>query len=96
MAVRNAPPQEETAILRDLVQALIDGGELNLGQGYALLSKLDAIRRDLADRDIEAAAGLLKAFIDEVQVFVSAGILTVAQGQPLIDDAQNTIDELAV
>ena len=92
--VRNA--QEESAILRDLVQALIDSGVLNLGQGYELVSELDAIDRHLADRDIEAAAGLFEAFINEVQTFVSVGTLTVAQGKPMIDDAQNAIDQLNV
>ncbi len=76
------------------MQALIDGGALNLGQGYSLLSELDVIKRHLANRDIEAAAGLFQAFINQVQAFVSAGTLTVAQGQPLIDDAQNAIDQL--
>ena len=65
LAERNATPQEESAILRDLAQALIDDGALNLGQGYALVSKLDMIDRQLADRNIEAAAELFHAFIDQ-------------------------------
>ena len=81
-------------ILHDLVQALIDGGALNLGQGYSLLRKLDVIERHLADRNIETAAGLFQAFIDQVQTFVSDEILTMAQGQPLIDGAQNAIDQV--
>ena len=96
MAERNATPQEESAILRDLAQALIDDGALNLGQGYALVSKLDMIDGQLADRDIEAAVELFQAFIDQVQTFVSAGTLTVAQGPPLIDAAQNAIHQLNV
>jgi len=96
LAERNATPQEESAILRDLAQALIDDGALNLGQGYALVSKLDMIDRQLADRNIEAAAELFHAFIDQVQTFVGVGTLTVAQGPPLIDVAQNAIDQLNV
>ena len=96
LAVRHATPQEESAILRDLAQALIDGGALNLGQGYALLSELDLIDRHLANRDIEAAAGLFQEFSNQVQVFVSAAILTVAQGQPLLDAAQDAFDQLNV
>ena len=96
MAVHNATPQEESATLRDLVQVLIDGGVLNWGQGYALVSRLDVIDRQLADRDIEASAGLFQTFINQAQEFVSAGILTVAQGDPLIDDAQNAIDQLNI
>ena len=37
----SATPQEESATLRDLVQVLIDGGVLNWGQGYALVSGLE-------------------------------------------------------
>ncbi len=82
--------------LRDLAQALIDGGVLNLGQGYALVSKLDKIDRYLADREREDAADLLQAFIDQVQAFLSDGIPIVDQGQPLIAAAQNAIDQLKV
>ena len=87
LAVRNTTPQEESAILRDFAQALIDDGSLNLGQGYALVSKLDVIDRQLADRDIEDAAELFHAFIDQVQTFMSAGTLSVSQGPRLIDAA---------
>jgi hypothetical protein len=88
--------QEASAILRDLVQALIDGGMLNLGQGYALTSRLDAIHHDLADRDIEDAARLFEALISEVRTFVNEGTLTADQGQPLIDGAQNALNQLNV
>ena len=94
MAVRNATPQEESAILRDLVQALIDGGVLNLGQGYSLVSRLDQIDRQLGDREREVSAGLFQAFVSQVQEFVSAGVLTVAQGDPLIEAARNANDSL--
>ncbi len=94
MAERDTTPQEEAAVLRDLAQSLIHDGVLNLGQGYALVSKLDMIDGQLADRDIEAAAELFQAFIDQVQTFVGAGTLTVAQGPPLIDAAQSAIDRL--
>ncbi len=92
----SATPQEESATLRDLVQVFIDGGVLNWGQGYALVSRLDMIDRHLANRDIEAAAGLFQACIDQVQEFVSAGILTGAQGHPLTDAAQNAIGQLNI
>ncbi len=94
MTKEAATPQEESATLRDLVLVLIDGGVLNLGQGYALASRLDLIDRHLADRDMEASAGLFQTFVDQVQEFVSAGILTVAQGNPLTDAAQNALDQL--
>ena len=96
LAERDTTPQEEAAVLRDLAQSLIHDGVLNLGQGYALVSKLDMIDRHLADRDIEAARELFQAFIDQVQTFVGAGTLTVAQGPPLIEAAQNVIDQLNV
>ncbi len=96
MAGQSATPREESATLRDLAQALIDGGVLNLGQGYALVSKLDKIDRYLADREREDAAELFQAFIDQVQAFLSDGIPIVDQGQPLIAAAENAIDQLKV
>ena len=36
----------------------------------------------------------LKAFINQVGAFVNAGILSPAEGQPLIDDAQDIIDSI--
>ena len=36
----------------------------------------------------------LKAFINQVSAFVNAGILSPAEGQPLIDDAQDIIDSI--
>jgi hypothetical protein len=94
LAVPNATPQEESATLRDLVQALIDGGVLNLGQGYSLVSRLDLIDRHLGDHDLEASAELFQAFVSQVNEFVSVEIFTVAQGAPLIAAAQNASDSL--
>lgn len=96
VSTRSATPQEETLILRELLQVSISNGVLDLGQGNALLSKLDVIDRQLEKGNIESAAGLFQAFSNQVQAFVSAGILRVGQGQPLIDAAQNAIDQLNV
>ena len=75
LAVRNATPKEESAILRDLAQALIDGGALNLGQGYSMLRKLDVIERHLADRNIETAAGCI--IVDERMATNIPGVFAV-------------------
>jgi hypothetical protein len=37
---------------------------------------------------------LLEAFIQHVQAYVKAGILSAANGQTLIDGAQNAINQL--
>ena len=94
LAIHSATPQDGSATLRDLVQALIDGGVLNLGQGYALVSHLNKIDRHLGDREKEEAAELFQAFIDQLQAFMSDGLPTVDQGQPMIDAAQSAIDQL--
>jgi hypothetical protein len=94
LAIHSATPQEGSTTLRELVQALIDGGVLNLGQGYALVSYLNKIDRHLGDREKEEAAELFQAFIDQVQGFMSEGLPTADQGQPMIDAAQNAIDQL--
>jgi hypothetical protein len=91
----SSKPQEEAAVLRDLLQGLIDFGALNLGQGYALMMmNLNEIDRNLADREHEAAVWLLRGFISHVKGFVTGGALTAIQGRSLIDRAQDVIEQL--
>ena len=42
----------------------------------------------------EGAVNLLEAFIPHVQAYVKAGILSAANGQTLIEAAQNAINQL--
>lgn len=81
------------------IQALIvevEGLPLNQGQINSLTVKLEnAI--NLLSKDpprVNAACGLLKAFINEVDGFIKSNQLTEAEGQSLIDQATDIREQL--
>ena len=76
-----------------LLQDLVESGVLNQGQGIALIAKLDAALAQLDKGNEIAAMNQLQAFTNQVNAFINAGILSPAEGQPLIDAAQAIIDE---
>src|SRR5207244_2951145 len=80
-----APPSPAQLITS--VQALIDAGALNKGQGNSLITKLDHVIESLNRGKKSAACGQLGAFINEVTSLINNGVLTPAQGQPLINAA---------
>lgn len=95
--VRVIPPTpvEQVETIADQVGVLVGDGVLGQGQGNALTAKLDAATKQLNKGHTHAAINLLQAFIKKCEAYVAAGILTAAQAQPLIDAAQDLIDELS-
>jgi len=85
---------EQIDLLAQDVEALIDAGALNAGQGNSLLSKLWNVRDKIARGDVVAAVNQLMAFINQVEDFVSTGVLTAEQGAALIAAAQDIITAL--
>jgi ABC-type transporter Mla subunit MlaD len=76
------------------VQQLYDDGVLNQGQANALTSKLENVLDKLAKENSNAAANQLGAFINQVEDFISEGILTAEQGEPLIKSAMILVEAL--
>jgi hypothetical protein len=81
--------------LIDMVQALVDDGTLNNGQGNALISKLENVLAKLAKGNTNAAANQLGAFINQVEDFIYEGVLTTEQGNPLIKVATVLVEALS-
>ena len=52
---------------------------------------VDLFIQQLNQGNVATAINQLQAFVNHVQGFLNAGVLTVAQGQPLIDAANNII-----
>src|SRR6266516_388591 len=96
VTLRPATPTEEIQIIRTAVNNLVTGGNLGQGQAMGLLAKLDAATRQLNSGKVQAARNILQALIQQVQAFISEGILSAADGQPLIDAAQSAINQLSV
>lgn len=86
-------PVERINDLIAKVQALKAAGVLNKGQANALIVKLQAAKKNIDNGNINTAINELGAFINQVNDFVSDGILTTAQGEELVD-AANAIIEL--
>lgn len=78
--------------LAEEVNALVDNGTLNKGQGHALTTTLDKAKSKLTQGNTKAAINQLEAFINQVGAFIKSGILTEEKGQQLIDMAQEIID----
>jgi hypothetical protein len=76
------------------VQALVYAGNLNKGQGNALIAKLDAAIKSIDKGNITPALNQLQAFINQVNAFIRSGQLTPSVGQALIDAANAVINSL--
>ena len=94
LAVTVLTPQGRIGSLIDDVEELLDDGTLKLGQGKSLIGKLELALYMLKWGNTTKAITMLEAFIQEVEAFLRAGILTPEQGDPLIAKAQAAIASL--
>ncbi|MEK6576071.1 MAG: hypothetical protein AABZ05_00610 [Nitrospirota bacterium] len=69
--------------------------ELNTGQQKALIATLQNALDQLNMGNTMAAINLLNAFIDQVNVFIAVGVLSPVEGQPLINEANEIINQLS-
>ena len=82
-------PQQAITSLKGQVSSLgPPTGPLNSGQVNSLLVKLNQAIANLNAGKKTPACNQLQAFINEVQSLISNGVLTAAQGDPLISQAQ--------
>jgi len=84
------PSQPIDAIISN-VQALVASGVLNNGEGNALLVKLQHAIQHLDSGNATTAANDLQSFVNEVTDYIAQDLLTGAEGQPLIDEADSII-----
>jgi hypothetical protein len=85
-------PDQIDAVL-GMIEDLEVAGTLGGGIGNALSVKLDAARNQ-ANHQSQAAVGQLGAFINQVMSLMRRGVLTAAEGQALVDAAQDIIASL--
>jgi YVTN family beta-propeller protein len=86
-------PDPVAALIAQL-QELIDSGSLSEKEGAALTHRLKQILAKLANHQTNAACNQLGAFSNHVQAFIKNGMLTQAQGQALINGANNIMINL--
>ncbi|MDX1429768.1 MAG: 5'-nucleotidase C-terminal domain-containing protein, partial [Rhodothermales bacterium] len=73
------------------VQALIDSGDLNRGQGNALTKKLEGIARKIEEGETATAINRIGAFINQVEAFDQTDILSDADAAELLELANTLI-----
>lgn len=86
--------QEQIQLLIGDVEGLVAAGTLNQGQGNSLIVKLQGAIQQLDQGNVGAAINQLRAFINEVNALVKAKKLSSADGQALIDAADEIIAAL--
>jgi predicted extracellular nuclease len=87
--------QAEVGEIMDEVRLLVDAGILNKGQGNALSMTLGTAIASLDKGNVNPSRNRLNAFTNQVEAFIRVGILSEAEGQPLIDAANALIDVLS-
>src|SRR3989449_6961209 len=85
------PPAQRIAFLQHHVTRLVTNGALNDGQGNALGVKLEGALRKLADGETEPAMNKVVAFVNQVEAFRDAGILSEGQSASLLDIARDVV-----
>ena len=81
-------------LLKGDVEELVTNGSLTTGDGNSLMVKLESAIKKLQKGKSGGAISKLMALIDQVNGFISTGVLTAAEGDPLIDAANSIIDEI--
>src|SRR2546428_12996569 len=85
------PPAQRIAFLQHHVARLVTNGALNDGQGKALGVKLEGALGKLADGETEPAMNKVVAFVNQVEAFRDAGILSEGQSASLLDIARDVV-----
>ncbi len=82
----------ELEALLDAVDALETAGSLNHGQATALRRKLENALRKIDEGMYCPAVAMLDAFREQVGSFIDEGILTPAEGDPLLDGVDQVLE----
>ena len=73
---------------------MINQGALNRGQGNSLLKKLLHAIKQLNKGHKTTAINILGSFIIQINDFISEGILSLAEGEVLIDAVNQVISTI--
>ncbi len=87
-------PVQRTKLIITKVHDLMSSGKLNNGQANSITVKLDRATSYLNAGDTKKAINELNAFINEVNSYITNGILLSIDGQPLIDESKAIINEI--
>ncbi len=94
VTVTTLTPQEAIVPLINKVEVLVTKGALNQGRGNSLIAKLEDAIQHLNRENEKPAIKKLEDFISQVNNFIHAEVLLPEEGQPLIDTADDIINQL--
>jgi len=86
------PPEQRIAFLQHHVARLVANGVLNRGQGNALAVKLQGAVEKLAAGETEPAMNKLGGFINQVEAFRAAGMLSEEESASLLVIARDVVN----
>jgi hypothetical protein len=86
-------PQEQIQQMITSIQDLVTSGVLNKGNGNALISKLDAAKKNINTGNKKAAVNELNAFINQINAFKGKQ-LSSTEADTLISEANDVIKAL--
>jgi len=89
------PIGEQIDVLIDEVDTLQAEGVLNRGRANSLKAKLRAAQKSAAKGKFTPAANQINAFINHVEAFVAAGVLSPEEGQLLISIAEEILQSMS-
>ena len=77
------------------IETLLADALLSAGQGNSLIKKLESAIKKLDKEQKKVALNMLNAFINHVNSLIDEGVLTSADGNPLISAIQDIVDSLS-
>lgn len=88
-------PQQTTGIMINVIEDLVEEGDLNVGQGTALTAKLESAIILMNKGKLIPARNLLQAFINQVNGLIATGALSQEEGEPLINYALELLNMIS-
>jgi hypothetical protein len=92
--VVEVPPQEKLGRLIEEIEALVEAGSLNQGQGNALIVKLEQAIKHLDNGRANTALNVLNAFGNEVRAFIRSRVLSPEEGRVLLDALEAIVHQI--
>ena len=78
----------------DQIIGMANDDKFNEGQAESLIAKIEAAAKKLNQDNISAAFHILQSLINQIESFIQSGVLSSADGKPLIDNIQQIMDIL--
>ena len=87
-------PEKRMQDVEDDVQDLVESATIEEGRSNSLNAKLEAVKNTMGKGRTQVSCSVLQTFINQVETMLSAGWMSPAEAQALIDEANSMMFEL--